>query len=68
MPERDDAPLADDTQPGVPPNDGPSGLPEGEEEHTPLGTPEAEPEGEGEIQRGAEAQPGINTGEPDVSG
>lgn len=69
MEGRDDAPLANDSGGGVPPNDGPSGLPEGEEEHAPLGTPgDTEPEGDGEIQRGADAQPGINTGEPDVSG
>ena len=38
------------------------------EEAEPLGPTEAEPEGDGEVQRGPEAQPGINTGEPDVSG
>jgi hypothetical protein len=76
MAEREDAPLADDSQPGVPPNDAPqdvgggapSGLPGDVEEAEPLGPTEAEPEGDGDVQRGAEAQPGINTGEPDVSG
>jgi hypothetical protein len=76
MAERDDAPLADDAQPGVPPNDtpqdptapAPSGLPGDVEEAEPMGPTEAEPEGDGDVQRGPEAQPGINTGEPDVSG
>ncbi len=68
MAERSDAPLADEPQPGAVPNDMPSGLPEDVEESTPMGTEEADPEGEGETPRGADAQPGINTGEPDVSG
>ena len=46
----------------------PSGLPGDAEESEPLGPTETEPEGEGEIQRGEEAQPGINQDEPDVSG
>lgn len=70
MPERSDAPLSDEPQPGSIPDDTPSGLPEGVEDSTPLGgdkdgTP---PEGEGDTPRGADAQPGINRGEPDVSG
>lgn len=82
MAERDDAPLANDSGGGVPPNDSPtaplgpedenaapSGLPEGEEDTTPLGTDEEpSPEGEGDTPRGADAQPGIQRGEPDVSG
>jgi hypothetical protein len=69
MAERDDAPLADDTAAGVPPNDGPSGLPEGADEVEPLGsTEEPNPEGEGDTPRGEEAQPGLNREEPDVSG
>ena len=55
MPERRDPPA-------------PSGLPGDVEESAPLGPTEAEPEGDGEIQRGEDAQPGINEGEPDVSG
>ena len=70
MPERSDAPLADEPQPGAIPDDMPSGLPEGVEESEPLGGDKdaAPPEGEGETPRGADAQPGINKGEPDVSG
>jgi hypothetical protein len=76
MAERSDAPLADDPGAGVPPDDdpgapgdAPSGLPEDTEESEPLGgIDEAEPEGEGERRRGEDAQPGINRGEPDVSG
>jgi hypothetical protein len=75
MAERSDAPLADDSQPGVPPNDtpqdaggDPSGLPEDVEEHNPMGAPDADPEGEGGTPRGEDAQPGIARGEPDVSG
>jgi hypothetical protein len=37
MPERTDAPLADEPQPGAIPNDVPSGLPEGVEESAPMG-------------------------------
>ncbi len=68
MAERSDAPLADEPQPGSIPNDMPSGLPEDVEESTPMGGADADPEGEGDTPRGADAQPGINTGEPDVSG
>jgi hypothetical protein len=60
MAERDDAPLADESQPGAAPNDMPSGLPEGGDEPAPLGPDEeAQPEGEGEVQRGESAMPGI---------
>ncbi len=34
----------------------------------PLGGDVSDPDGEGDTPRGADAQPGINTGEPDVSG
>ena len=63
MAERSDAPLADDSGSG-----GPSGLPDGVEETEPLGGDEADPEGEGDTPRGEDAQPGIQRGEPDVSG
>lgn len=47
----------------------PSGLPEGEEDSQPLGgVDEPDPDGEGEPARGADAQPGIQRGEPNVSG
>jgi hypothetical protein len=49
-------------------SDIPSGLPEDAEENEPLGADEADPEGEGDTPRGEDAQPGINRGEPDVSG
>ncbi len=66
---------------GAPPNDGPvggapgpsaetdrdapSGLPNEDHEATPLGTTDEEPEGDGDVQRGEDAQPGIPTeGEP----
>jgi hypothetical protein len=77
MAERSDAPLANESGAGAPPNDdptaltggdAPSGLPEGAEENEPLGPGEANPDGEGETPRGENAQPGINRGEPDVSG
>jgi hypothetical protein len=68
MAERDDAPRADESQPGAVPDDTPSGMPEDAEEATPLGAPDAEPEGEGEAPRGEDAQPGISRVEPDVSG
>ena len=78
MAERSDAPLANDSNAGAPPNDdpgalgdadAPSGLPEGVEESEPLGgIDEADPEGEGDTPRGEDAQPGIQRGEPDVSG
>ena len=77
MAERSDAPLADDSGAGAPPNDdpgaltgadAPSGLPDDVEEHEPLGADDADPEGEGDTPRGEDAQPGINRGEPDVSG
>ena len=77
MAERSDAPLANDSGGGAPPNDdpaalggdgAPSGLPEEVEEDTPLGPDDADPEGEGDTPRGEDAQPGINRGEPDVSG
>ena len=68
MPERSDAPLADEPQPGAVPNDmpaAPSGLPEGADEADPMGAPESDPEGEGDTPRGDDAQPGIPTeGEP----
>jgi hypothetical protein len=75
MAERSDAPLANDSGAGSPPNDdpgalegAPSGLPEGIEESEPLGTSDEDPEGEGDTPRGEDAQPGIQRGEPDVSG
>ena len=72
MAERSDAPLANDSGAGAPPNDDPealSGLPEGVEESEPLGgIDEPDPEGEGDTPRGEDAQPGIQRGEPDVSG
>ena len=93
MAERSDAPLANETGAGAPPNDdpgalsgapagqvdggtdaeaagdAPSGLPEGVEDSKPLGGIEdADPEGEGDTPRGEEAQPGLQQGEPDVSG
>ena len=78
MAERSDAPLANDSGAGAPPNDdagaltgegAPSGLPEGVEETEPLGGDEKpNPEGEGDTPRGEDAQPGIQRGEPDVSG
>jgi hypothetical protein len=75
MAERSDAPLANESGSGSPPNDDPgalsgepSGLPEGQEEDTPLGAPAADPEGEGDTPRGEDAQPGIARGEPDISG
>ena len=77
MAERSDAPLANESGAGAPPNDdpgalsedgAPSGLPEEIEEDTPMGAPDSDPEGEGETPRGEDAQPGIARGEPDVSG
>ncbi len=77
MAERSDAPLANDSGAGAPPNDdagalsgdgAPSGLPEDVVENKPLGADEANPDGEGDTPRGEDAQPGINRGEPDVSG
>jgi hypothetical protein len=60
MAERDDAPLADEPQPGSVPNDMPSGMPAGADDPEPLGpAEEAEPEGEGDRQRGEGAMPGI---------
>jgi hypothetical protein len=63
--ERDDAPLADEPQPGSVPNDMPSGLPDPNHEHAPLGpeqTDEPAPEG-------ADAMPGIpEEGEADTAG
>ena len=61
-----------ETREGAPPNDGPiggppgpSGLPDENEEATPLGTTEEEPEGDAEPQRGEDAMPGIPTeGDP----
>ena len=55
MAERDDAPLADEAQPGSVPNDMPSGMPAGDDqvEPDPLG-----PGGEGESE-GEDAMPGI---------
>ncbi|HEX8121657.1 MAG TPA: hypothetical protein VF549_10390 [Solirubrobacteraceae bacterium] len=57
--ERDDAPLADEPQPGAVPNDMPSGMPAGEDdpEPEPLGAedPSDEPE------QGEDAMPGIPT-------
>ena len=58
MAERDDAPLADEPQPGAAPNDMPTGMPAGDDE------PEPEPLGPGdddEPEEGAEAMPGIPT-------
>ncbi len=45
------------------PDDAPSGLPPDQPEEEPLGVPEAKPEGEDEAQRGAEAMPGIPSGD-----
>ncbi len=58
MAERDDAPLADEPQPGSVPNDMPSGMPAGadEVEPEPLGSGDDPGEDEGE-----EAMPGIPT-------
>ena len=68
MPERSDAPLAAEPQPGAVPDDmpaAPSGRPDGADEADPLGVPDADPEGEGGTPRGEDAQPGIPTeGEP----
>jgi len=64
MANRDDAPLADEPQPGSVPNDMPTGMPAGADEHEPdpLGSgDEAEPEGDGDVQRGEDAMPGIPT-------
>ena len=58
MAERDDAPLADEPQPGSVPNDMPSGMPAGED------APEPEPLGPGdddEPEKGEDAMPGIPT-------
>jgi hypothetical protein len=62
MAERDDAPLADEPQPGSPPNDMPSDVPTG----MPEGSDEAEPEPLGpedgeEPEKGEDAMPGIPT-------
>ena len=59
MAERDDAPLADEPQPGAAPNDMPTGMPAGndEAEPEPLG-PEDDGDQDGE---GADAMPGIPT-------
>ena len=59
MEQRDDAPLADEPQPGSAPNDMPTGMPAGsdETEPEPLG-PGA---GEDEPEEGADAMPGIPT-------
>ncbi|HEX2086974.1 MAG TPA: hypothetical protein VHF89_14935 [Solirubrobacteraceae bacterium] len=58
MAERDDAPLADEPQPGAAPNDMPSGMPAGDDaaEPEPLG-----PGGDEEPDEGAESMPGIPT-------
>jgi hypothetical protein len=57
--ERDDAPLADEPQPGSVPNDMPTGMPAGEDapEPEPLGRDEADDEPE----KGEDAMPGIPT-------
>ena len=57
MAERDDAPLADEPQPGSVPNDMPTGMPAGEDEPEPepLGPGAGEDEAGGE----ADAMPGI---------
>ena len=57
MAERDDAPLADEPQPGAAPNDMPTGMPAGsdEVEPEPLG-PGDDDDNDGE---GADAMPGI---------
>ena len=58
MAQRDDAPLADEPQPGSAPNDMPSGMPAGNDqvEPEPLGTGDDDEQPEGE-----EAMPGIPT-------
>jgi hypothetical protein len=64
MAERDDAPLADEPQPGAAPNDMPTGLPNQDHEHAPLGPEEDEP-----APKGAPAMPGIpEEGEADTAG
>lgn len=59
MAERDDAPLADEPQPGSAPNDMPTGMPAGADD------PEPEPlgpgAGEDEPEEGRDAMPGIPT-------
>ena len=59
MAERDDAPLADEPQPGAAPNDMPTGMPAGADEVEP------EPLGPGDYDQndgeGADAMPGIPT-------
>ena len=57
MANRDDAPLADEPQPGSVPNDMPTGMPAGADE------PEPEPLGAGDEEEGegADAMPGIPT-------
>ncbi len=59
MEQRDDAPLADEPQPGAAPNDMPTGMPAGgdEAEPEPLGPGDDEEEPE----EGADAMPGIPT-------
>ncbi len=59
MAERDDAPLADEPQPGAVPNDMPTGMPAGEDgvEPEPLG-PGEDDDNDGD---GADAMPGIPT-------
>ena len=50
-------------------DDSPTGLPTQSHEAVPLGTTEEQPDGEGEAQRGEDAQPGIPTnGEPPTAG
>ncbi len=59
MAERDDAPLADEPQPGAAPNDMPTGMPAGadEAEPEPLGNPAPDDEPD----KGEDAMPGIPT-------
>ena len=59
MAERDDAPLADEPQPGSVPNDMPSGMPAGSEEAEPE--PLGPDEDEEAPDEGADAMPGIPT-------
>lgn len=58
MAERDDAPLADEPQPGAAPNDMPSGMPAGSEDHEPEPAGAEDDDGP---EKGADAMPGIPT-------
>ncbi|MBA3326774.1 MAG: hypothetical protein H0T43_00535 [Solirubrobacterales bacterium] len=54
--------------PARPSDEAPSGLPDGEDEITPLGVPDSDRDDEQDVEDG-EAMPGIPTeGEPDTAG